>query len=79
MMSKYNILESKNMLEINGGRMKFKPTAIFDDGEIRCPRCGAKLAEAEHDAFCHAVKVYCRSKSCRMPVRIEVPKGGGTN
>ena len=59
----------QNMRQKNN---KAPAIALVKDGRLRCPNCGARLGDAYYGAYAHGIELWCGSKYCRMPVRIEI-------
>lgn len=61
----------RNMRQKNN---KAPAIALVKDGRLRCPNCGARLGDAYYGAYAHGIELWCGSKYCRMPVRIEIKR-----
>lgn len=55
-------------------KTNYRSTAFaqVENGRISCPRCGAQLARAYYGASGQGIELWCRSKNCHMPVRLEL-------
>ena len=46
--------------------------ALVEDGNIRCPKCGALLGKAYYGAEARNIELWCRSKDCHFPVMVKI-------
>lgn len=59
---------------MNRKNNKTPAKALVEDGYIRCPNCKARLGNAYYGAYAHGIELWCGSKYCRMPVRVEIKR-----